>query len=63
VGLTTLRELYLSYNELQILPTEIFRPLTNLTCLALDHNHLHRIRDRTFDSLVVLHQLDLSYNR
>jgi len=61
-GLRKLRELDLSFNRLQSLPSCVFSALANLEFLSLKSNELEDVRERTLAGLNFLTFLDLSSN-
>lgn len=61
--LPNLRELYLSWNSLQILEANSFDQLAHLQVLDLSHNNLHVMAVKMFAPLKVLESLSLSWNR
>ena len=62
-GLSSLRTLSLSKNQLTTLPDQVFQGLSNLTTLSLSSNQLTKLPDQIFQGLSSLTTLDLTYNR
>nr|CAH7754517.1 unnamed protein product [Callosobruchus chinensis] len=64
LGLDSLESLELSFGfDRGEIPFDIFKPLTRLQWLSVDHNELHSIDDNTFDSLSELRYLNVESNR
>ncbi|KAJ9598947.1 hypothetical protein L9F63_010541 [Diploptera punctata] len=59
----SLEELYLSYNNLQVINTHTFVDLSSLTWLQLDDNKISRIEKRAFMNMDRLKRLDLRGNK
>ncbi|PSN30909.1 hypothetical protein C0J52_26764 [Blattella germanica] len=58
----TLKNLNLQDNELEEVPIESLRPLSNLSLLDLSRNHIGRVPDKAFSTLHGLSTLKLSDN-
>ncbi|XP_029170758.1 toll-like receptor Tollo [Nylanderia fulva] len=61
--LIRLVNLDLSFNALTRIDLNVFRHLTNLQILKLEHNNIDTLLDGCFASLVNLHTLTLSHNK
>lgn len=64
VGLEGLESLEMSFGvDREDLPYYIFKPLTNLKWLSIDHNNFHTITEGSLDSLTELKYLNLESNK
>ena len=61
-GLTTLKHLDLSINNIANIPSDLFSGMSRLTVLKLHQGSLHTISDSTFSGLGALQELDLGNN-
>lgn len=61
-GLIELKIIYLSYNKLQILPSDLFIHNKKLTSIDLKNNRLRVINGNVFDNLKYLVELEISGN-
>lgn len=61
--LTMLRELYVSWNAIQMISSNAFEDLKYLQILDLSHNNVKQIGFNVFSYLVSLNKLDFSWNR
>ncbi|KAJ8915740.1 hypothetical protein NQ315_004552 [Exocentrus adspersus] len=64
VGLEGLESLEISFGlDREDLPYEIFKPLTNLKWLSIDHNNFHMVPELSLDSLPELKYLNMESNK
>ncbi|KAI8500515.1 hypothetical protein Bbelb_220810 [Branchiostoma belcheri] len=61
-GITKLKTLALSWNEIEEIKENAFQPLRQLDYLELRHNRLRAVEERHFSGLTRLTTLHLSYN-
>jgi len=59
----TVKNIFLSRNELEKLPTEIFENMNNVETIFLDNNKLKSIMPDTFSNLASLEKIHLSENQ
>ena len=62
-GLVTLKTLYISHNQLTVLPEGLFEKLSKLKSLDLSTNHLSSVPEGIFGPLVSLQRLRLDNNQ
>ncbi|XP_043462867.1 connectin-like [Leptopilina heterotoma] len=62
-NLPFLQNLYLSYNQINKIPHDLFEDVTNLEVLDLNHNNLKFLDETIFKNLGNLKRLYLAYNR
>lgn len=59
---TSIRQIVLSHNKIELISGEIFGDATNLEILDLHKNHISSVKRKTFTELISLQILDLSCN-
>ncbi|XP_037949809.1 leucine-rich repeat neuronal protein 2 [Teleopsis dalmanni] len=63
IKLPKLRQLYLSWNSIQVIEPNAFEGLGSLQILDLSHNNLHALSSQMFLPMLLLENLNLSWNR